>query len=230
MHLRHYVSVYPDGMIRYTPSTRGSMRSWQYDSAVSDIAISSSVNKLLEPSGSFQSKGIGACRCRFPKAADKTGLLTCRTACLHIGRSMLIEECGKVKIAADQKKIIQRFVNRVSQRLALLDDVGLGNSPQPKRAAVRKHSAVVASVRHIILIVQTTAHCNAKRLLPISNLSKHITINSKRRQQPCCMLYLCGVQVPRYVGFVIARRRERVKAAWHDFTAPASARHLVLDT
>ena len=120
MHLRHYVSVYPDGMIQYAPSTRGSMRSWQYDSAVSDIAISSSVNKLLEPSGSFQSKGIGACRCRFPKAADKTGLLTCRTACLHIGRSMLIEECGKVKNAATQEKITQRFVNRVKSKTRII--------------------------------------------------------------------------------------------------------------
>jgi hypothetical protein len=42
----------------YVPVTRGSKRSWQYDSAVSAIASSSSVNILLEPSGSFQSKVV----------------------------------------------------------------------------------------------------------------------------------------------------------------------------
>ena len=44
----------------YTPKTRGSIRSWQYDFAVSWIANSSSVNSLLESNGSSQLKTLGA--------------------------------------------------------------------------------------------------------------------------------------------------------------------------
>jgi hypothetical protein len=46
------------------------MRSWQYDSAVSEIANSSSVNKLLLPSGSFQLNAAGVCAWRMPIKAD----------------------------------------------------------------------------------------------------------------------------------------------------------------
>jgi hypothetical protein len=46
------------------------MRSWQYDSAVSEIANSSSVKRLLLPSGSFQSKAAGVCAWRRAREAD----------------------------------------------------------------------------------------------------------------------------------------------------------------
>ncbi|KAH8634913.1 glutaryl-CoA dehydrogenase mitochondrial precursor [Alternaria alternata] len=71
------------------PSTLGSIRSWQYDSAVSEMACSSSVNKLLVFNGSCQSNFTGACKYRLPRAADRSGVRNCRVACLYVGRSML---------------------------------------------------------------------------------------------------------------------------------------------
>jgi hypothetical protein len=75
--------------VSYVPSTLGSIRSWQYDSAVSEIACSSSVNKLLAFNGSCQSNLTGACIYRLPRAADRSGVRNCLVACLYVGRSML---------------------------------------------------------------------------------------------------------------------------------------------
>jgi hypothetical protein len=47
------------------------MRSWQYASAVSDIAISSSVNKLCAFNGSSQLNGCGVACAAYP--LDTTG-------------------------------------------------------------------------------------------------------------------------------------------------------------
>ena len=46
--------------LRYASRTRGNKRSWEYDSAVSEMASSSSVNKLLDARGSVQSNVDGA--------------------------------------------------------------------------------------------------------------------------------------------------------------------------
>jgi hypothetical protein len=73
----------------HIPSTLGSMRSWQYDSAVSEIANSSSVNRLFAFNGSVQSKATGACRERVPMM-ERAGALNCLAACLHNGRNMFV--------------------------------------------------------------------------------------------------------------------------------------------
>lgn len=79
------------------------MRSWQYASAVSAIASSSSVNRLLEPRGSFQSKATGVCRYRLPMAAERAVVLNCLAACLEMGLSMVcmftsrLEECREIE-------------------------------------------------------------------------------------------------------------------------------------
>jgi hypothetical protein len=46
--------------VRDSPSTRGSIRSWQYECAVSCIASSSSVKRFAEFSGSSQLNTAGA--------------------------------------------------------------------------------------------------------------------------------------------------------------------------
>lgn len=84
------------GTVSRIPSTLGSMRSWQYDSAVSEIACSSSVNKLLVFKGSCQSNFTGACRYRLPRAADRSGVRNCLVACLYVGRNML-KSCSRTK-------------------------------------------------------------------------------------------------------------------------------------
>lgn len=53
------------------------MRSWQYDSAVSAMASSSSVNRLVEPNGSFQSNATGAWSWRRASGAARAEALNC---------------------------------------------------------------------------------------------------------------------------------------------------------
>jgi hypothetical protein len=94
MRLRHYVSMSTLRRGLYIPRTLGSIRSWQYDSAVSEMATSSSVSKLFALSGSFQSNDTGACRCRLPIAAGRMVVFSCLAACLQNGRSIVDQfEC-----------------------------------------------------------------------------------------------------------------------------------------
>jgi len=53
------------------------------------MASSSSVNKLLAFNGSFQSNDTGACKHRFPIAADRIGVCNCLETFLDTNRSML---------------------------------------------------------------------------------------------------------------------------------------------
>jgi hypothetical protein len=82
MRLDHHISIVHHHSPANVPRTRGSMRSWQYDSAVSDMAISSSVNKLFAFKGSVQSKDTGACMERFAMTAERAGALNCLAACV----------------------------------------------------------------------------------------------------------------------------------------------------
>lgn len=74
------------------PRTLGSIRSWQYDSAVSEMACSSSVSKLLAFKGSFQSNDTGVVMCRLPIGAERMFAFKGLDACLQSGRSIVIED------------------------------------------------------------------------------------------------------------------------------------------
>jgi len=69
----------------YIPSTRGSIRSWQYEFAVSEIANSSSVNSEAESKGSSQLSATGACAYRLVIVENLVAVPNClRKAALII--------------------------------------------------------------------------------------------------------------------------------------------------